>query len=999
MGPPRRRYRRNKNSQIQSGPVRPIVERIEARLLMTTVYAVTDLGSLGGGNTVVAGINSAGQIVGGSNVKSGVQHPFLYTGGRMIDLGVPAGATSATAVAINAKGDVLIEGSKPIDATPSDGSYESAYLYSGGVVKSLGNLPGFNSISPTALNDSDTIVGSCEYFQPGGANYQFSAFIYQNNSLKPLAVAYPPYAINDAGTIGGYNFIDTAGVIATLGNNGAGPSTIQAINASGNSTGYSLTGYGDALALFSPKGVLTQLSIPGATYGDSSSDDGNAINNSGVIVGSGYSFPGAPDVNHALIEQNGLVQDLNTLIDPANHITLKSANGINAGGSIVATTSNGHSVLLTPQSKTLGAISGTVFNDQNGDGVQQAGEPGLAGQTLFLDLNNNGAPNPGEPTAVTNAAGHYAFNGLWEGTYTVANVLPSNAWRQTLPAANGTHVVTLSLGKAVSGENFAEQQLVAYALTDLSPTSSAASQYYSSASAINASGQVAGGYATSVVLQQPTLFNTNGTRVDLSAAGGEALGINDSGQVVGEYTVGSGSKQTTYAFVYANGKITNLGALPGDVSSGATSINNAGEIVGDSTSAIPPFDPNDPYLSATTRGFIDVNGKLMAVNPNLAMNLFIDAVNDSGVFVGEENSPGYKGPDYNVPFISVNGKVVDITSVQGSLNAINNAGKAVGAGDSSNGSFSGAFSYLNGKMTPIAGLQAADGINDAGVIVGVTLDSDGNADHGAVDIGGKVIDLNNTIPAGSFTITAANAVNASGWIAANATDANHNSHAVLLKPILASVSGSVFFDRKSSGAYQSGDTPLAGRQVYVDVDNKGHYVAGDPTALTDANGNYTITGVPTGGCTIRAVEPGGWYQTTPAAGAGIYVSAGAGANVKVQAFGEGTPANLSISGEVFNDLNDSAGKNPKDPGIAGVTVYLDANNNGKRDSGEQSFVTGANGNFSFDDLLPGVYVVRAVTPSGFKQSTPLNGGANTVTLTVGRSVNNAYFGETAIKSK
>jgi subtilisin-like proprotein convertase family protein len=41
----------------------------------------------------------------------------------------------------------------------------------------------------------------------------------------------------------------------------------------------------------------------------------------------------------------------------------------------------------------LGTVSGTVFNDANGNGVQDSGEAGLAGRTVFLDQNQDGVQN------------------------------------------------------------------------------------------------------------------------------------------------------------------------------------------------------------------------------------------------------------------------------------------------------------------------------------------------------------------------------------------------------------------------------------------------------------------------------------------------------------------------------------------------------------------------------------------------------------------------------
>jgi len=77
----------------------------------------------------------------------------------------------------------------------------------------------------------------------------------------------------------------------------------------------------------------------------------------------------------------------------------------------------------------------------------------------------------------------------------------------------------------------------------------------------------------------------------------------------------------------------------------------------------------------------------------------------------------------------------------------------------------------------------------------------------------------------------------------------------------------------------------------------------------------------------------------------------------------------SISGHVFNDQNGN-GKTDGDPGEAGVTIYLDKNNNGKFDLGEKSTITDGNGDYSFNTLTPGTYYVREVTPKGERKTFP-----------------------------
>ena len=71
-----------------------------------------------------------------------------------------------------------------------------------------------------------------------------------------------------------------------------------------------------------------------------------------------------------------------------------------------------------------GVIGDRVWNDVNGNGLQDPGELGIAGVTVWLyeDLNGNGQIDPGEPliaTDVTDVNGIYSFTELPPGNYVV----------------------------------------------------------------------------------------------------------------------------------------------------------------------------------------------------------------------------------------------------------------------------------------------------------------------------------------------------------------------------------------------------------------------------------------------------------------------------------------------------------------------------------------------------------------------------------------------------
>ena len=92
-------------------------------------------------------------------------------------------------------------------------------------------------------------------------------------------------------------------------------------------------------------------------------------------------------------------------------------------------------------------ITGTIWNDLNGNGAKSLDELGLQNWTVFLDRNNNGSLDLGEESTVTDGLGNYVFMLNEPGSYTVAVQLTpqqSNRWQSTFPGQNDNILVSTS---------------------------------------------------------------------------------------------------------------------------------------------------------------------------------------------------------------------------------------------------------------------------------------------------------------------------------------------------------------------------------------------------------------------------------------------------------------------------------------------------------------------------------------------------------------------------
>lgn len=101
----------------------------------------------------------------------------------------------------------------------------------------------------------------------------------------------------------------------------------------------------------------------------------------------------------------------------------------------------GHWPLRAIMVPVSNSISGVVYEDKNGNGTQDPGEPGLEGWEVKITGNLN-------LTRLTDANGAYSFNDLENGTFTLSQTTQSG-WACITPGSGASYTVTLSGSESV----------------------------------------------------------------------------------------------------------------------------------------------------------------------------------------------------------------------------------------------------------------------------------------------------------------------------------------------------------------------------------------------------------------------------------------------------------------------------------------------------------------------------------------------------------------------
>ncbi|MAE65314.1 MAG: hypothetical protein CMJ18_13665 [Phycisphaeraceae bacterium] len=576
----------------------------------------------------------------------------------------------------------------------------------------------------------------------------------------------------------------------------------------------------------------------------------------------------------------------------------------------------------------------------NANGERDAGEGGLAGVKIFSDLNFNGQPDPGEPTAFTmwndpntthDEAGHY-WMAVGEGVQAVREIVP-DGFVQTAPGASAAVVRSdttrvndgIALDLDLTGAGAAATSagvVVELELTVVWPDTCGSILSHETTHTVDGSvifvelfGVQEGDVCAEVIFPQSETVRVDGLEAD------DYLVVATLNEDLRRF--GTGEPGFVETLMVEGGVLIDDGAhvieiVAGDVIDGLDFGNHR-------------VEPPTGSIHGLKFEDVNANGERDANEPGLAgVTVYLD-LNRNGALDDGEPSAETMGPDPAGAFERVGHYWID----------------GLPAGD-----------YIVREVVPDGFVQTFP-LSDAASPLETGA-------HFVILGPGDVVD-----------------------------GVNFGNHEI--EPPTGSIHGLKWADRNANGERDANEPGLPGVTIYVDLNRNGALDADEPSAVTMSfgpdgttagSGVYWIDGLPAGEHIVREVVPDGFVQTFPRAIPASPSEVGAhfvvlepGDVVDGLDFGNHQilPPTGSVHGQKWNDLNGNAARDPDEPGLPGVTIFVDLNFNGQPDDDEPRAITmeddpdtsvDESGAYWLEDVPSGERVVREVVPDGFMQTFP-----------------------------
>jgi uncharacterized repeat protein (TIGR01451 family) len=649
--------------------------------------------------------------------------------------------------------------------------------------------------------------------------------------------------------------------------------------------------------------------------------------------------------------------------------------------------------------RTTAAIGDFVWEDIDGDGIQDAGEPGIENVTVTLQDDNGNTL----ATTTTDATGFYEFTNLVPGDYVV--VFDTPAGFEPTPANQGgdddldsdavggqTGVINIESGEVDNSNDagfYQPASLGDFVWEDL-----------------NADGQQDAG-EPGIENVPVTLQDDNGNTLATTTT--DATGFYEFTNLApGDYVVVFGTP--TGGFVASP---SNVGddATDSDAVAGQTGVINLESGENDptndagfyrTTAAIGDFvwedidgdgvqDAGEPGIENVTVTLQDDNGNTLATTTTDATGFYEftnlvpgDYVVVFGTPAGFEPTPANQGGDDDLDSDAVGGQTGTINIESGEVDNSNDAGFYQPA---SLGDF--VWEDLNADGQQDAGEPGIENVpvtlqdDNGNTLATTTTDATGFYEFTNLAPGDYVVVFGT--PTGGFVASPSN-------VGDDATD----SDAVAGQTGVINLESGENDPTNDAGFYRT--TAAIGDFVWEDIDGDGIQDAGEPgienvtvtlqddngntisTTTTDASGFYEFTNLTPGDYVVVFGTPAG-FEPTPANQGGdddldsdavggqtgtINIESGEVDNSNDAGFYQ--PA--SLGDFVWEDLNADGQQDAGEPGIENVPVTLQDDNGNTL----ATTTTDATGFYEFTNLAPGDYVVVFGTPTGGFVASPSNVG-------------------------
>lgn len=589
---------------------------------------------------------------------------------------------------------------------------------------------------------------------------------------------------------------------------------------------------------------------------------------------------------------------------------------------------------------TAGNIQGTKWHDTNADGVRASTEPGLPGWTIYLDLNNNSTLDVGEPSTVTlsdnpsttsvDEAGTYQFNNLRPLPYVVREV-PQPGWVQTSPVAvqnNLKHRANSGITAPSFQHHPAQDNFV-----------SGTGRYEVFTSSL-------------ALLPQDTnnvidvyLYDRESNSLELisfalngAAASGHSLepSVSDDGRYVAfrsfANTLTASSVNPNIVNVYVRDRLTNTTRL---ISEGVGS---------------PANDYSyEPIISADGRTLVFWSwaSNLVADDTDLLPDFFIKDLVGGGLTRVEATqiSPTMPISETWGGDVSGNGRFVTFQAVSQGIGHIFWMDRTTAQ-----------IQLVSTSSTGVLGNSQSEkrNLSDDGRFV--VFDSSSSNLTDDIGVSGFNVFLKDMV-SGETRLISRN-YNGGAANGSRRPDISRDGRWIVFEStsqtMFADSSNSpsqiVLYDRLTNSLTRvtgSGGVKGNAPSVNASISSDGQTISFQSTATNlgaVGSGLFTIS---------RSID-----ATAPQP---ISLSLAAATTFDLADIGDAR-ADASISGTIFNDIDRDGERDPTEAALSNTTVFIDSNKNTVRDPGEPVAISGSNGAYGFNNLLPGSYTVRAELP-------------------------------------